>query len=81
MGARTAEPLYAKSLRLPLLEHKIVAPANAAAAHPKKTLQTHDALVLRVAALGEHGELALDVEGLEADAAGVGLLSRKTVSE
>ena len=69
-------------LWLPLLEDDLVAAAEAAdaAAHPKEALETHDALVVRVAALGEHGLPTLGVEDLEADSAGVGVLGRKTVS-
>ena len=65
-------------LWLPLLEDDLVAAAEAADAggHAEQALETHDALVLRVAALGEHGELALGVEELEADSAGVGLLGK-----
>ena len=72
-------------LRLPHLEDDLVAAADAASVlaicgvgQPEKALEAHDALVLRIAALGEHGLLLLGVIGIAANSADALGLKRKT---
>ena len=70
---KTKKALKKPSLRLPHLEDDLVTATDAASVfaigsvgQTEKALKTHDALVLRIATLGEHGHLPLGVVGLAA---------------